>query len=186
MSPKIRSFFKCCATVVMALGVGRFAIAQTDVVYVESNRAHNNSILSFKNDGGNLVFSNEVPTDGQGVFDLSLKLGPFDSDQDVVTNAEGTVLYAVNSGSDSIAGFKISRSGSLSPLDGSPFPSGGTNPVSLGISRDTLVVVNKAMDPSRPDLDQPSYSTFSLEPDGRIEAGPLFTSPAPGGSSPSQ
>jgi 6-phosphogluconolactonase (cycloisomerase 2 family) len=185
MSPKIRSFFICCATIVVAL-VSRYATAQTDVVYVESNRAHNNSILAFKNNGGTLVLSNEVPTGGEGVFDLSLKLGPFDSDQDLITNAEGTALYAVNSGSDTIAGFRISRSGSLSPLDGSPFPSGGTNPVSIGISRDTLVVVNKAMDPARPDLNKPLYATFSLEPDGRIEAGPLFTSPAPSGSSPSQ
>jgi 6-phosphogluconolactonase (cycloisomerase 2 family) len=176
----------CFATVVMALGVVKYATAQTDIVYVESNKAHNNSILAFKNDDGNLMFSKEVPTGGKGVFDLSLKLGPFDSDQDVITNAERTTLYAVNSGSDTIAGFQISGNGELTPLDGSPFPSGGTNPVSVGISRDTLVVVNKAMDPNRPALDQPSYAAFSLASDGRIEAGPLSTSPAPSGSSPSQ
>src|SRR5205823_4525800 len=137
---------------------GALAAAQTSVVYVESNKAEHNSVLAYRSHGGTLSFLGEVPTGGKGVFDLSLKLGPFDSDQNVVTNAEGTVLYAVNSGSDTVAGFEIGQNGKLTPLDGSPFSSGGTNPVSIGISRDTLMVVNKAMDPARPDLDKPSYA----------------------------
>ena len=128
----------------------------------------------------------EFPTNGKGVFDLSLSLGPFDSDQNVVTNAEGTVLYAVNSGSDTVAAFRIATDGYLSALASSPFSSGGTNPVSVGIARDTLTVVNKAMDPSRPNMNQPSYTSFTLAPDGSIENGPLSTQLAPVGSSPSQ
>src|SRR5438094_3755751 len=87
--------------------LGTLAVAQTSAVYVESNRAEHNSILAYRNNGGTLSFLGEFPTGGKGVFDLSLKLGPFDSDQDVLTNSEGTVLYAVNSGSDSIAAFRI-------------------------------------------------------------------------------
>lgn len=160
--------------------------AQSTAVYVESNRADHNSILAYRNTGGTLSFLGEFPTQGKGVFDLSLKLGPFDSDQNVLTNAEGTVLYAVNSGSDTIAAFRIAASGSLSPIAGSPFSSGGTNPVSVGIARDTLAVVNKAMDPARPNLNQPSYTSFALAADGTIENGPLSTQLAPVGSSPSQ
>src|SRR5438477_6586183 len=162
------------------------ALGQTSAVYVESNRAEHNSILAYRNNGGTLSFLGEFPTGGKGVFDLSLKLGPFDSDQDVLTNSEGTVLYAVNSGSDSIAAFRIAANGSLSAITGSPFSSGGANPVSVGIARDTLAVVNKAMDPSRPGLNQPNYTSFSLAPDGAIENGPLSTNLAPVGSSPSQ
>lgn len=162
------------------------ASAQRSVVYIESNRADHNSVLGFQNNHGTLSLLGEFPTNGKGVFDLSLKLGPFDSDQAVMTNAEGTVLYAVNSGSDSIAAFRVSADGRLSPLLGSPFASGGTNPVSVGISRDTLAVVNKAMDPSRPQLNQPNYTSFSLAPDGSVENGPLSTTAAPIGSSPSQ
>src|SRR5207248_7433783 len=40
--------------------------------------------------------------------------------------------------------------------------------------------------PSRPDLKQPSYASFSLDPDGTLEAGPISTVSAPVGSSPSQ
>jgi 6-phosphogluconolactonase (cycloisomerase 2 family) len=160
--------------------------AQSSVVYVESNRADHNSILAFRNTRGTLSPLGEFPTSGKGVFDLSLKLGPFDSDQNVLTNAEGTVLYAVNSGSDTIAVFHVSADGRLSAVSGSPFPSGGTNPVSVGIARDTLAVVNKAMDPSRPQLNQPNYTSFALAAGGAIENGPLSTNVAPVGSSPSQ
>jgi 6-phosphogluconolactonase (cycloisomerase 2 family) len=166
--------------------LGTLAVAQTSAVYVESNRVDHNSILAYRNSGGSLSLLGEFPTNGKGVFDLSLKLGPFDSDQSVLTNAEGSVLYAVNSGSDTVAAFRIAANGSLSAITGSPFPSGGTNPVSIGIARDTLAVVNKAMDPARPQLNQPSYTSFSLTPEGAFENGPLSTVLAPIGSSPSQ
>ena len=165
---------------------GALAAAQTSVVYVESNKAEHNSIFAYGSHGGTLSFLGEFPTGGKGVFDLSLKLGPFDSDQEVITNAEGTVLYAVNSGSDTIAAFKIAKDGTLSPISGSPFSSGGTNPVSVGIARDTLAVVNKSMDPARPNLNQPNYASFALAADGTVESGPLSTHLAPIGSSPSQ
>src|SRR5437764_9207376 len=166
--------------------LGTLAVAQSSAVYVESNRADHNSILAFRNSGGTLSPLGEFPTNGKGVFDLSLKLGPFDSDQKVITNAEGPTLYAVNSGSDTIAVFHVSTNRRLSLVPGSPFSSGGANPVSVGIARDTLAVVNKAMDPSRPGLNQPNYTSFSLAPDGAIENGPLSTNLAPVGSSPSQ
>jgi 6-phosphogluconolactonase (cycloisomerase 2 family) len=183
---KNRRLMIVCVLIVTTLTLGTYAMGQTDVVYVESNKADQNSILAFRNAGGNLKMINEVQTGGKGVFDTSLKLGPFDSDQAVVTNAEGTVLYAVNSGSDSVAVFAIAKGGDLIPLAGSPFSSGGTNPVSVGLSRDTAIVVNKAMDPSRPDLNQPSYSSFALDPTGSFEAGPTSTASAAVGSSPSQ
>lgn len=162
------------------------ALAQNTAVYVESNRADHNSILAYKNKGGTLTFLGEFPTDGKGIFDLSLKLGPFDSDQNLLTNKEGTVLYAVNGGSDTVAAFQIGNDGKLTTLQGSPFSSEGTDPVSIGIARDTLAVVNKAMDPSRPNLNQPKYTSFSLAPDGSLESGPLSTLLAAVGSSPSQ
>lgn len=42
------------------------------------------------------------------------------------------------------------------------------------------------MDPSRPDLNEPKYTSFSLAADGSIENGPLSTNLGPVGSSPSQ
>jgi hypothetical protein len=49
-----------------------------------------------------------------------------------------------NSGSDTIAVFHIGENGALPPVEGFPFPSGGNDPVSLGLSGNTLFVVNKS------------------------------------------
>jgi 6-phosphogluconolactonase (cycloisomerase 2 family) len=158
----------------------------TSVVYVESNLPDNNSVLAFRrDDDGRLSKIGEFPTGGKGVFDPSLQLGPFDSDQELITNAEHTLLFAVNPGSDSIAVFQIQRDGSLTPVNGSPFSSGGTNPVSVGVAGNTLVVVNKAFDPERPALKIPSYSSFRILPNGELSS-QLSSVPAPTKSSPSQ
>lgn len=160
--------------------------ASTSVVYVESNLPDNNSVLAFRRDqDGRLRKIGEFPTGGKGVFDLSLQLGPFDSDQELVTNAVHTLLFAVNPGSDSIAVFQIQQDGSLTPVNGSPFQSGGTDPVSVGVAGNTLVVVNKAFDPERPALTIPSYSSFQILPGGELGS-PLSSVPAPKRSSPSQ
>jgi 6-phosphogluconolactonase (cycloisomerase 2 family) len=97
------------------------------VVYVESNigTPGGNSILAFRRDSQGELTSlpgSPFPTGGTGVFDTSLQLGPFDSDQNVIANPEHTLLFAVNSGSNTIAVFHIHENGSLSPVEGSPFP----------------------------------------------------------------
>ena len=79
MRKTIRVLFLTGMAGLLTTGVGS-AFAQTDFVYVESNKAEHNSILAFRNSDGTLRFHSETPTDGKGVFDLSLKLGPFDSD----------------------------------------------------------------------------------------------------------
>ena len=165
------------------------------VVYVESNerdpanRAGANQILAYHlNDRGQLeqIAGSPFATHGQGVSDPSLKLGPFDSDQILITNPERTRLYAVNPGSNSVAGFQIQPDGSLRDLPGSPYGSGGSNPVSVGLSGDTLVVVNKAMDPAQPSATTPSYVTFQVREDGSLQRRAASVVNSAVGSSPSQ
>ncbi|MEO7599276.1 MAG: beta-propeller fold lactonase family protein [Opitutus sp.] len=176
-----------------ALGLcGAQSVARADnkpstaIVYVESNRAENNSVLAFeRTTQGDLRLLTEYPTGGKGIFDTSLALGPFDSDQNIIVNPERSLLFAVNAGSNSIAVFHIDAEGSLQPVIGSPFPSGGINPVSLGLSKDVLVVVNKAMDPRQSAGNQPNYVTLPISSDG-VLGSPISTVLAPVGSSPSQ
>jgi 6-phosphogluconolactonase (cycloisomerase 2 family) len=161
-----------------------------NVVYVESNiaTAQGNSILAYRRDqSGRLTPLPGSPfaTRGAGIVDPSLALGPFDSDQQIITNPERTLLFAVNPGSNTIAVFRIADDGGLTHVTGSPFPSGGVMPVSIGLSRDTLVVVNKAMDPNQTGQ-TPNYVSFRVSPDGRLEPTPLSTKNAAVGSSPSQ
>lgn len=156
------------------------------IVYVETNAPNNqNAVLAYRRDtNGRLHLAGVYPTSGSGVFDTSLKLGPFDSDQDLSMNAERTLLFAVNSGSNTIAVFNIQPDGALLHVAGSPFPSGGSNPVSTGLARDSLTVVNKAEDPNQPP-GIPNYSAFRVTPDGAI-AGLLSRLDVPPGFSPSQ
>jgi len=141
----------------------------TDIIWVESNSTAGNSILAFKNNGsGNPTFLGSTPAGGIGVFDKTFALGPFDSDQNLIVNDDGTLLFAVNSGSNSIAVFRITPSG-LQAVEGSPFASGGSDPVSLGLKGDILAVVNKDQDPAQnANLVLPNYTTFRVLPNGQL------------------
>jgi DNA-binding beta-propeller fold protein YncE len=156
-------------------------------VYVESNNPVANSILALRYRNGSLrpLAIAEYPTGGLGSQDLT-DSGVLDADQQLLLNPAGTLLFAVNQGSDTIAVFHVAPDGTLSPVAGSPFPSGGSAPASVGIDGDTIIVVNKAHDGIR-DLTtvSPNYITLSLGADGRLT--PLGRAmPIPPGSNPTQ
>lgn len=162
------------------------------VVYVETNNstAGQNGVLAFSRDRfGQLK---ELPgspfaTNGTGVIDLTFALGPFANDQPVIANPEHTLLFAVNEGSNSVAVFYIGGDGALTPVAGSPFPSGGFQPVSLSLLGNTLTVVNKNEDPAQASAEavaQPNYTTFRVADDGRLF--PIANSTITATASPSQ
>ena len=173
--------------VLAAARIPAWSARVSDIIWLETNSTAGNSILAFKNDGsGSPVFLGSTPAGGIGVFDSTFALGPFDSDQNLITNPEGTLLFAVNSGSNSIAVFHITPEG-LQAVDGSPFPSGGTDPVSLGLKDDILTVVNKDQDPAQnANLVQPNYTTFRVLPNGVLVPIEHSTVSVAYGSSPSQ
>ena len=107
--------------------------ASTSVVYVESNLADKLRACFSPRSGRRLRKIGEFPTGGKGVFDLSLRLGPFDSDQELLTNAVHTLLFAVDR--DRIASLcsKSSRT-EASHRERISVPSGGTDPVSVGVA----------------------------------------------------
>src|SRR5579862_1575390 len=172
---------------VTSVGTPAWSAGVSDLIWLESNSTAGNSILTFKNDGsGTPTFLGSTPAGGIGVFDGTFALGPFDSDQNLIVNPEGTLLFAVNSGSNSIAVFRITSEG-LQAVDGSPFPSGGSDPVSLGLMGDVLVVVNKDQDPAQNDnLVQPNYTTFRVWPNGQLSPIESSTVSVGYGTSPSQ
>jgi 6-phosphogluconolactonase (cycloisomerase 2 family) len=141
-------------------------------VYVESNghAAGSNSVLAFRYSAGSLrpLEISEYPTGGRGSHDLS-NSGALDAEQQIVTNADRTLLFAVNAGSDSIAVFRIAGDGTLSAVPGSPFPSRGKAPSSVGVSGDYLFVANKAHDGVRfLSRTKANYATFHIEADGSL------------------
>jgi 6-phosphogluconolactonase (cycloisomerase 2 family) len=175
-------------TAVVAPAAGDDGVLGT--VYVESNIAkpNGNSILAYQyRDKGSLrpMKIMEYPTGGAGAADLS-DSGVLDADQHLAYNEEKKLLFAVNQGSDTVAVFHVGDDGSLDPVDGSPFPSGGKAPASVGLSGDTLVVVNKAQDGAR-NLEKvaPNYTTFTVQDDGSLKS-TRSTVEAPAGNSPTQ
>ena len=158
------------------------------IVYVESNDPDGNAIFAFSRaDDGSLTPLRGSPfsTDGLGITP-TFALGPFDSDQEVIVNPAHTLLFAVNGGSDTIAVFKIHDDGSLTHVKGSPFFSGGSNPVSVGLAGDILCVVNQDNDPGHPGQFLPNYTSFSVGGGGQLKPIPRSTVSVDAGSSPSQ
>ncbi len=187
---------KLAAMATVLIGASRAEAVRADdtapkgVVYVQSNVATSpgNQILAYRRDGvGNLtpVEGSPFSTGGAGISP-SFNLGPYDSDQEIITNPEQTLLYATNGGSNSIAVFKFKSDGSLVPLKGSPFSSGGSNPVSLALTGNKMVVVNQDNDPANPGQFLPSYSTLQVNSSGELKPipGAVFTVDL--GSNPSQ
>jgi len=145
-----------------------------DVVYVESNLITGNSILAFRNNGsGMLSFIGSTPAGGKGTFDPTFaippKSGTNDQDQAIQISPDRRLMFAVNSGSNSIAVFHIYHDGSLQAVYGSPFPSGGTQPVSVALKGDILAVANKDEDPRQnPFVVMPNYTSFRVGDDGGL------------------
>ena len=161
-------------------------------VYIESNlaTAGKNSVLGFQRaTDGQLtpIAGSPFLTGGQGVVDPTYALGPFDSDQNIALSQDHRFLFAVNSGSNTIAVFKIMSTGALKAIAGSPFASHGVNPVSVGVEKNLLVVVNKSGDPAQAsDKTLPNYTNFWIKPDGSLQHIAQSTTTVPAGASPSQ
>jgi 6-phosphogluconolactonase (cycloisomerase 2 family) len=166
------------------------------VVYTETNIpiTNGNSILGYRRDAnGKLTPLPGSPylTNGAGISS-DINSGPrvFDTDQNIIVNREHTLLFAVNSGSSTIAVFHIHPDGSLSPVKGSPFYSGGVDPVSLGLAGDFLYVAHRNIDPQNPPNDAvgvlPNYTAFKVKPNGSLVPIPKSTVEVPVGTTPSQ
>ncbi len=119
-------------------------------LYVNANITAGNAVLAYDihADGSlHALPGSPFQTGGAGYFDPSFALGPFDVDQEMALFND--VLYAVNGGSNSISALRVAGDGSLSPVPGQPFTSGGSTPVSLGVHGRYLVTLDSAQDPAQ-------------------------------------
>jgi Lactonase, 7-bladed beta-propeller len=183
------------ATMVAALvssGSAESALAQgpppVGRVYTQSNDPAGNSVLGYRraSDGSLTPLpGSPFPTGGLGIGPASY-LGPYDSDQNLISNLERTLLFVVNGGSDSIAVLHIRPDGSLVPVEGSPFYSGGSNPCSVGLAGRILCVVNKDMNPENPGTILPNYTTFRVTNSGQLDPIRNSTYSVDQGASPTQ
>ena len=164
-----------------------------NVLYVESNHLTpgQNSVIGYARAAdGSLTPLPGSPflTGGKGHNNPTAGLlGPNDLDQPMVASDDKKRLYAVNAGSDTIAVFNVAADGTLAAVAGSPFPSGGRNPVSVEIAGNRLYVVNKNEDADQlPNAELPNYTAFTIESDGRLTPIANSTIPVIKGGSPTQ
>lgn len=167
--------------------------AAKNVLYVESNRLEpgQNSILAYSRAAdGTLTPLPGSPflTGGKGLNNpTAAKLGPNDLDYPLLASRDKKRLYAVNSGSNTIAVFDIADDGRLRQVPGSPFSSGGRSPVSLTIAGNRLYVVNSNGDADQlPNADSPNYTGFTIGSNGSLTPIPGSTVPVIKDSFPSQ
>jgi hypothetical protein len=186
------------AALLMLLLCAATAFAQQNLVYINANiiTPGGNGIIALVNDGaGNLTPLTGSPfaTGGTGVGPASNPMvdAQWDSDGELMINAAGTLLFAVNGNSNNISAFKLNADGTLTAVAGSPFASGGPQPASiaykdnaLGGGTSMMVVVNKDSDPLQT-ATNPNYTTFTVGAGGKLflNSGSAFNLPA--GSSPS-
>lgn len=178
----LKKFVFLCLLIVGSLVTAPAASAKDkEFVYVESGiqSPNGNSVFAFERQAdGTLaqIPGSPFPTGGAGVQETQLVFGPYEADSSLVADAGRRLLFAVNSGSDTIAVFHISSNGSLTPVTGSPFPSGGTDPVSVAVSGDLLFVANQNGDaphlsgpvPEGRTTRLPNYTTFHIASDGSL------------------
>jgi 6-phosphogluconolactonase (cycloisomerase 2 family) len=94
-------------------------------------------------------------------------LGGGDIDQQGAIRVHGNYVLAVNPGSNSVAVLRKGEGGKLMPVAGSPFPSGGSAPLSLTISGDLVYVANQAPSFANP-TSAPTIMGFRIGSDGRL------------------
>jgi len=97
----------------------------------------------------------------------------------------GEYVLAVNPGSDSVPVLRKGSGGKLTPVPGSPFPSGGSTPLSLTVHKDLVYVANQAAPFAKP-TGMPSITGFRLGQDGKLTPIARSTVTFPAGQGPAQ
>ena len=173
--------------------------AAPSFVYIDANIniPGQNAVIALLNDGaGNLtpVAGSPFATGGTGVAGEGSLLNDiqWDSDGELAINAQGTLLFAVNGHSNDFSGFTVNADGSLTLIPGSPFPSHGTQPASIGYKDDaagsgsaTMIIANKDSDPFQT-ASAPNFTTFHVDSTGVPTWNSNSTLTLPAGSSPWQ
>jgi hypothetical protein len=170
-------------------------VLPTNVLYVASNNPDGEqSILVYRRnaDGTTIPLPlpnnthSRFPAGGSGIPNPLELLGPEDLDFALTTTEDRKFLFASNGGSNTISVFRVLSDGSLTPISGSPFPSGGVDPSSLYVAGNKLFVVNKNDNFTlQPNEDNPNYRTFTIGTDGRLTPVPDAVVPTTPHSSPS-
>jgi 6-phosphogluconolactonase (cycloisomerase 2 family) len=107
-------------------------------------------------------------THGILVSNPTFQPGPNESDNEIIISGDHKFLLVANSGTNNITVFWINSDHSLSPVGGSPFPSGGYTPVSVYEKNNLVFTVNKSDAPPLNLPINPNYTTLGLDSNGSL------------------
>jgi 6-phosphogluconolactonase len=166
-APTRLSACACAGAAVVALAAPALASAKqartagtspvAGYVYTNDNTATTNTVAGFaRHLDGSLTALPGSPfaAGGAGAGHGNTSQGS------IVSAGRGRFLLAVDNGSNQISVLKIGSGGAVTPV-GSPISSGGTNPVSIGVSGSLVYVANAA--PGAPNV-----TGFRLSPFGQL------------------
>lgn len=146
----------------------------TGYVYLDNNTAGRNTISGFsRSANGALTALRGSPFVAGGAG-----LGAGIATQGAIRTADdGQYLLAVDAGSNQISVLRIGADGSLTPVSGSPFASGGVEPDSIAVNNGLVYVSNTGAGGT-------NYTGFTLSPGGQLHPIPGATVTLPDGSGP--
>ena len=131
-------------------------------VYAMTNATEENEVIAFRrNSDGTLTRMNAYATGGSGTG-LQI-VDPLASQGSLILSNDGSLLFAVNAGSNSISSFRVSDYGTLTLVDVEP--SGGVMPNSSSVFENLLYVTNAG----NPEMQIASNVTgFCIRKNGRL------------------
>ena len=149
------------------------------VYTLDNDAAHNGVAVYRRQENGSLMMVSGSPfqTGGKG-------LSGGDIDEQGAIRIAGKFVLAVNPGSDSIAVFQKSGNGLLH-VEGSPFASNGSTPLSIAVHGDLVYVANQSADFAKPKF-LPNITGFRLTSNGQLQPIPKSTINLPAGAGPAQ
>jgi len=145
-------------------------------VYLDNNTAGANTISGFSRaPNGGLIPLPGSPFEAGGAG-----LGAGLASQGAIQTADqGRYLLAVDAGSNQVSVLRIGHDGSLTPVAGSPFASGGVEPDSIAVNRGLVYVSNTGAGGT-------DYTGFTLGWSGHLAPIPGSTVTLPAGSGPGE
>lgn len=108
-------------------------------IYTADNSLDGNALHGYKIQNDGTLAS--LPGSPYATGGLGNGVANFSQDG-IITSPSGRLMFVVNPGSNDISVFKTRLDGSLSPVPGSPFPTGGLVPMSLALSGNILYVAH--------------------------------------------
>ena len=164
------------AAAVAGYSFGASAASRPTHVYVNDNTAGVNTVAGFaRNADGTLT-----PLPGSPFAAGGAGTGTIVGSQgSVQATSDGRFLLVADAGSNQVSVLAIGDGGALTPVEGSPFSSGGAEPISIAASGSLVYVANEGASGAGS-----NYAGFRITPRGRLIAIPGSTVSLPATANP--